>query len=103
MCENDVFVLPVNILTGVARQLLGPHDTLPCVLIYCMVSSCLLLYHCTVLMVQFSQNVFTGSESSGIVPVTLLLRGGTSDIDISVTVIPSDQSPLSAEGKRCVP
>ena len=33
MCENDVFVLPVNILTGVARQLLGPHDTLPCVLI----------------------------------------------------------------------
>ena len=34
MCENDVFVLPVNILTGVARQLLGPHDTLPCVLIY---------------------------------------------------------------------
>ena len=32
MCENDVFVLPVNILTGVARQLLGPHDTLPCVL-----------------------------------------------------------------------
>ena len=33
MCENDVFVLPVNILTGVARQLLGPNDTLPCVLI----------------------------------------------------------------------
>ena len=36
MCENDVFVLPVNILTGVARQLLGPHDTLPCVLITCI-------------------------------------------------------------------
>ena len=34
MCENDVFVLPVNILTGVACQLLGPHDTLPCVLIF---------------------------------------------------------------------
>ena len=33
MCENDVFVLPVNVLTGVVRQLLGPHDTLPCVLI----------------------------------------------------------------------
>ena len=33
-CENDVFVLPVNILTGVARRLLGPHDTLPCVLIF---------------------------------------------------------------------
>ena len=39
MCENDVFVLPVNILTGVARQLLGPHDTLPCVLITHMVKS----------------------------------------------------------------
>ena len=31
-CENCVFVLPVNILTGVARRLLGPHD-IPCVLI----------------------------------------------------------------------
>ena len=33
MCENYVFVLPVNILTGVVRRLLEPHDTLPCVLI----------------------------------------------------------------------
>ena len=32
-CENDVFVFRVNILTGVARRLLGPHDTLLCVLI----------------------------------------------------------------------
>ena len=32
-CENCIFFLPVNILTGVARWLLGPHDTLPCVLI----------------------------------------------------------------------
>ena len=33
-CENCVFFLPVNILTGVERRLLGPHDTLPCVLIH---------------------------------------------------------------------
>ena len=33
-CENYVFFLPVNILTGVTRRLLRPHDTLPCVLIY---------------------------------------------------------------------
>ena len=33
-CKNCVFVLPVNILTGVACQLLGSHDTLLCVLIY---------------------------------------------------------------------
>ena len=32
-CENCVFYLPLNILTDVARRLLGPHDTLPCVLI----------------------------------------------------------------------
>ena len=31
-CENCVFFLPVNILTGVARRLLGRHDTLSCVL-----------------------------------------------------------------------
>ena len=32
-CKNCVFVLPVNIFTGVARRLLGPHNALPCVLI----------------------------------------------------------------------
>ena len=53
-------------------------------------------------MVKFSQSLFPGTESLGRVPVTLLLEGGTSDSDISVTVTPSDQSPLSAEGKRCV-
>ena len=55
-----------------------------------------------VLMVKFSQHVYPGTESLGKVPVTLLLEGGTSDSNISVTVTPSDQSPLSAEGKRCV-
>ena len=32
-CENCFFVLYVNILTGVASWLLGPHNILPCVLI----------------------------------------------------------------------
>ena len=58
--------------------------------------------HAIVLTVQFSQNMFTGSESSGIVPVTLLLGGGTSANPISIIVTPSDQTPLSAEGKKCV-
>jgi len=31
--ENRIIVLPVNILTGVVRRLLGQHDTLLCVLI----------------------------------------------------------------------
>ena len=43
-CENDVFVLPVNILTGVARRLLGPHDTLPCVLIHNYVDGVCITY-----------------------------------------------------------
>ena len=44
-CENCVFFLPVNILTGVARRLLGPHDTLPCVLIPWAIVLCLIYIH----------------------------------------------------------
>jgi len=32
--ENCIIVLPVNILTGLARWLVGPHNTLLCVLIH---------------------------------------------------------------------
>ena len=32
--KSCIIVLPVNVLTGVMHQLLGQHDTLPCVLIY---------------------------------------------------------------------
>ena len=52
-----------------------------------------------VLMVEFSKPTFSGSEITGAVPVTLMLRGGTSASAISVTVTPFDQSPVSAEGK----
>ena len=52
-------------------------------------------------MVRFSNITYSGTEESGAVSVTLLLEGGTSNFNITVTVIPSDQSPLSAEGKRC--
>ena len=38
MRENCVVVLPFNILTGMAHWLLGPHDTLPCVLIHFVLS-----------------------------------------------------------------
>ena len=45
--------------------------------------------------------VYSGSEASGAISVTLLLKGGTSSYNISVTVIPSDQSPaISAEGNN---
>ena len=45
---------------------------------------------------------YSGLEISGNIFVTLSLRGGTSINDISVTVMPSDQSPVSAEGKKSV-
>ena len=63
----------------------------------------LMSYHSTVLMVGFSQSTFTGLETSGSILVTLSLGGGTSATPISVIVTPSDQSPVSAQGKRCVP
>ena len=51
-------------------------------------------------MVEFSQSAFSGSETSGVVPVILLLKGGTSTSDITVTVTLSD---ITAEGKiRCL-
>jgi len=62
----------------------------------------IIIYKSVVLSVEFSQPDYTGSEESGFVQVTLVLRGGTSTSDISVNVIPSDQSPVSAQGKRCV-
>ena len=55
------------------------------------------LFFATVLMVQFSQTAYSGSEASGNVRVMLLLRGGTSTSDITVTVMLSD---ISAKGKQ---
>ena len=52
--------------------------------------------------VEFSQPNYSVTESSGNLVVTLLLRKSISDNEITVTVKPSDQSPLSAEGKKCV-
>ena len=52
--------------------------------------------------VEFSQPNYNVTESSGDLTVTLLLTKGVSDNDTTVTVTPSDQSPVSAEGKRCV-
>lgn len=54
-------------------------------------------------MIEFSLPNYADHESSGNISVTLLLRGGISSTDINVTVIPSNQSPLSAEGSLCMP
>ena len=48
--------------------------------------------------VQFEQGRFTGTEDSGFITVILQLSGGRSDSPFSVTVTPSQQSPVSAQG-----
>ena len=52
-----------------------------------------------VLSVEFDHTNYTGSEKSGFISVTLSLKGGDSADDITVTVTPSNQSPVSAEGE----
>ena len=50
-------------------------------------------------MVKFSETTYSGTEASGVVPVTLMFEEGSSSFVITVTVMPSDQS---AQGKRYV-
>jgi len=51
-----------------------------------------------VIRVRFTQNQFTGSETAGFIPVNLELTGGRSASPFTVTVTPSQQSPVSAQG-----
>ena len=60
-----------------------------------------LSYFCTSFVeirVRFVSNRYTGLETSGFVLVTVELVRGTSAYPFNVTVTPSEQSPLSAEG-----
>ena len=47
---------------------------------------------------MFEQTQYIGSESMGFVIVTLIVENGTFSNPFSVTVTPSEQSPVSAEG-----
>ena len=51
------------------------------------------------LTVEFASGQFTGSESSGFIEVIVRVTGGVSSAPITVTVTPSEQSPVSAMGK----
>ena len=53
-----------------------------------------------VLKVKLSEDLCMGGETTGVIPVTLLLEGGTSSSDINVVMIPYDS--LSAEGKGII-
>jgi len=72
-----------------------------------MIANCLChISNFVELTIEFTQQSFSGSEpvgdTIGVINVALVLKGGVSVSNISVIVIPSDQSPLSAKGKRCV-
>ena len=56
------------------------------------------LYANVDITVRFTSIRFTGSEAERFILVTLELVGGTSANPFSVTVTPSEQSPVSAEG-----
>ena len=49
-------------------------------------------------MVQFTTVRYSGTERSGAVNVDLELIRGTSASPFNITVIPSEQSPVSAQG-----
>ena len=59
-----------------------------------------LSYCFTALTVTFTQTQFTGSEAERFVEVNVELNGGTSASEFDVTVTPSEQSPVSAEGNN---
>ena len=50
------------------------------------------------LVVEFASGQFTGSESSEFIEVVVRVTGGSSSTPITVTVTPSEQSPVSALG-----
>ena len=49
-------------------------------------------------MVEFTQSSFSAEENTPSLDVVLQLTGGTSSSPFDVTVTPSEQSPVSAEG-----
>ena len=59
-----------------------------------------MLYTYVVLIVEFSDRTYSGTEASGFVNVDVTLRGGTSATPFGVIVTPSEQSPVSAEGNN---
>ena len=51
---------------------------------------------------EFGSDEFVGSESTGHVEVVVIISGGSSTTPIEVVVTPSEQSPVSATGKRYI-
>ena len=54
------------------------------------------------IMIGFKQSQYTGSEDTGFIVVSLKAMGGTFPSPFSVTVTPSEESPVSAEGNNVI-
>ena len=67
---------------------------------HCSDSSVVIL--CVEIRVSFVSSRYTGREASGFVLVTVELVRGTSAYPFNVTVTPSEQSPVSAEGNSII-
>ena len=63
-----------------------------------VVHICIVVTYFSGITVRFTQDQFHGSETTGFVIVHLELNGGTSAYPFDVTVTPSEQSPVAAEG-----
>ena len=59
---------------------------------------CLFVHTLLGLRVRFVSSLYTGSEAIEFVVVTLELSGGISTYPFNVTVVPLEQSPVSAKG-----
>ena len=50
--------------------------------------------------VEFTQERYNGTEDAGILQVGVEMIGGTVSIPVDITVMPSEQSPPSAQGNK---
>ena len=70
-------------------------------MIYVIYIPYVLLYYVAV-RVNFSRKDYTAVETEGFVEIRIILSGGTSNISITLTVTPTEHSPISAMGRLYV-
>ena len=85
---DEMFSMSLNI----------PSSLGPGVVAGSITSSTGIIIDSSTIRVRFTRAQYTGSEATGFVMVTLVLFRGTSSNPFNVTITPSEQSPVSAEG-----
>ena len=96
-----VMVTDDNIVEGdemFFMSLTVPSSLAPAVVAGSLTKATGIIIDSSKIKVRFTQDQYTGSEDTGFVIITLELIKGTSASLFSVTVTPSEQSPVSAQG-----